>query len=63
MKNPNTSFNKIDRNKIEKKLRMVAGLFELVHSIKKNQLMKKYPLLSEREINHQVYKLIEKGQR
>ena len=50
-----------DAAKIEKKLRIAEELFELAYETKRFLLKKKYPLLSQREINHKAYALIEKG--
>lgn len=52
---------KLDPQKIEKKLRLAAGLFEMAFEVKRFQLRNKHPNLSEREINHMAYALIEKG--
>lgn len=54
MSNPNAQ-------KIEKKLQLAADLFEMAYLTKKFQLRKKFPELSEKEINHQAYALIERG--
>lgn len=51
----------LSAEKIEKKLRLMAGLFEMAFKVKSQQLKSKFPELSEREINHRVYALIEKG--
>jgi len=50
-----------DAAKIEKKLRIAEELFELAYETKRFLLKKKYPLLSQQEINHKAYGLIEKG--
>lgn len=46
---------------MEQKLQIASGLFELAYKTKKAQLKRKYPELSEIEINHKAYALIEKG--
>lgn len=51
----------LDRRRIEKKLRLAQGLFQMAFSVKRFQLKKKHPELSERELNHLTYALIEKG--
>ena len=51
----------LDPKKIEKKLLLAAGLFEMAFRVKFFQLRKKYPDLTDREINHRAYALIEKG--
>ena len=51
----------LDPIKIDRKLRMVDELFQMAMEIKKFQLKKKYPDLTEREITHRAYALIEKG--
>jgi hypothetical protein len=50
-----------DTGKVERKLRLAAGLFEMAFKVKHFQLRKLHPELSDREINHLVYALIEKG--
>ncbi len=50
-----------DAQKIEKKLRMAEGLFNMAMAVKKNQLKLKYPELSDKEIQFMAYALIEKG--
>ena len=50
-----------DAKKIEKKLRILDGLFELAYETKRYQLRQKFPDLTEREINHKAYALIERG--
>ncbi len=52
---------KLDPQKVEKKLQLAAGLFALAFRTKCFQLRQKYPELSEREINHRAYALIERG--
>lgn len=51
----------LDPVKIHRKLKMVNDLFHMAMEIKKFQLKKKFPHLSEREITHRAYALIEKG--
>jgi hypothetical protein len=51
----------LDPVKIQRKLRMVDELFQMAFEIKKFQLKKKFPHLTEREINHRAYALIERG--
>lgn len=46
---------------VERKLQLAAGLFKMAYEVKKFQLRQKYPELSEKEINHKAYALIEKG--
>lgn len=50
-----------DAAKIEKKLRMAEGLFNMAMAVKKNQLRLKFPELSEKEIQLRAYAIIEKG--
>ena len=50
-----------DTEKIEKKLRLASDLFQMAFEVKKFQIKTKNSELSEREINHQAYALIEKG--
>ena len=50
-----------DSARIEKKMRIMADLFHFAFETKKFQLKKKFPELSEREINHRAYALIENG--
>jgi hypothetical protein len=58
---PKDKFPTLDPVKIERKLRMVDELFQMAMEIKKFQLKKKFPHLTEREITHRAYALIEKG--
>ena len=51
----------IDPKKVEKKLQLAAGLFEMAYNMKRFQIKNKFPELSEREINHKAYALIERG--
>ncbi len=51
----------LSKEKIYKKLKMAQDLYVLAYEVKKQQLKKKYPNLSEQEINHKVYALIERG--
>ena len=50
-----------DKNKIEKKLKLASDLFDFAFKVKSFQLKKKYPELSEKEINAKTYALIERG--
>lgn len=52
---------KLDAKLIEKKLRIAEELFMFAYETKRFQLRKKFPELSEREINHKAYELIERG--
>jgi hypothetical protein len=52
---------KLDPQKVEKKLQLAAGLFAFAFQTKVFQLRKKYPELSDREIRHRAYTLIERG--
>jgi hypothetical protein len=52
---------KLDSEKVEKKLRLAADLFEFAFRVKFFQLQTQHPELTERELNHRVYALIEKG--
>ena len=56
-----TMKSQLDARKIDKKLRIANDLFQMAYETKRYQLRKKYPDLSEREINHKAYELIEKG--
>ena len=51
----------LDPMKVEKKLRMASDLFQMAFDVKRFQLRTRHPELSEREINHRAYALIEKG--
>ena len=51
----------LDREKIERKLRMMNDLFQFAFDVKRFQIRSRYPGLTEREINHRAYALIEKG--
>jgi hypothetical protein len=61
MKFPASSFPQLDPKKIERKLRLASDLFQMAFDVKRFQLKSKHPELSEREINHLAYALIEKG--
>jgi hypothetical protein len=50
-----------DKEKILKKLRLASGLFEFAYLTKRYQLQQKFPELSERELNHRAYAMIERG--
>jgi hypothetical protein len=52
---------KLDPKNVERKLRLAAGLFQMAFEVKRFQLKNKHPELSDREINHRTYALIEKG--
>ncbi len=52
---------KLDPKKVEKKLLLAEGLFQMAYEVKSFQLRAKHPELSTREINHLAYALIEKG--
>jgi hypothetical protein len=47
--------------KVERKLRIAADLFKLAYDVKRFQISQKHPELSQREVNHRAYALIEKG--
>ena len=51
----------LDPLKIQKKLRLMEELFQFAFEIKKYLLRMKYPDLTERELNHRAYAIIEKG--
>jgi|GEM_PF-1102898 len=51
----------LDPKRVEKKLRLADELFMFAYETKRFQLRQKFPNLSEREINHKAYALIEKG--
>ncbi len=51
----------LDPEKVTKKLQIANDLFQLAYDVKRFQLRKKFPELSEREINHKAYALIERG--
>jgi hypothetical protein len=46
---------------IQKKLQIIDDLFKMAYQVKVSQLKKKYPELSQKEINHKAYAMIEKG--
>lgn len=52
---------KLDAERIAKKLRIAEELFQFAYETKRAQLRRKYPELSDREINHKAYALIERG--
>jgi len=52
---------KLDPRKVEKKLQLAAGLFAFAFQTKCFQIRNKYPNLSEHEIRHRAYALIERG--
>lgn len=49
------------QKEIQKKLQAISDLFHMAYEIKKEQLRKKFPNKSEKELNHMAYALIEKG--
>ncbi|MBI5179290.1 MAG: hypothetical protein HZA04_08565 [Nitrospinae bacterium] len=51
----------LDPKHVEKKLNAAAGLFQMAYETKKFQIRQKHPNLSERDIAHRAYALIEKG--
>lgn len=51
----------LDPKKIQKKMKAVNDMFMFAHRIKKFQLQQKYPDWTDRQLNHAVYALIEKG--
>ncbi|MBF0313162.1 MAG: hypothetical protein HQK50_16435 [Oligoflexia bacterium] len=46
---------------IQKKLKIMSDLFHFAFTIKKEQLKRKFPNLSEQELKKKTYALIEKG--
>lgn len=46
---------------IQKKIRLANDLFKMAYQIKTHQLQIKFPELTQKEINHMAYALIEKG--
>ncbi len=55
------SISKEKSKKIEAKILLMDQLFDLAYECKKYQIRKKNPNLSEIEINHKAYELIERG--
>ena len=51
----------LDPRIVTKKWQLASDLFEIAFKTKQFQMKKKYPHLSEKEINHKAYELIEKG--
>jgi hypothetical protein len=51
----------MDAKTVEKKLNIAVGLFQMAYEMKKYQLKKKYPQMSEKELNHKTYKMIQNG--
>jgi len=51
----------LDRDRVQKKLRLAAELFRFAYETKRLQLRQRHPTLSERELNHRAYALIERG--
>jgi hypothetical protein len=52
---------KLDPKRVERKLRLASDLFQMAYDVKCFQLKQKEPNLSEKEIKHRAYALIEKG--
>jgi hypothetical protein len=50
-----------EAQKIEKKLRQIESLYLFSFEIKKHQLKKKYPNLSDRELNRMINEMIQRG--
>jgi hypothetical protein len=50
-----------DAKKIHKKLKLAGELFQFAMEVKKTQLKRKHPELSERELTLMAYDLIEQG--
>ena len=50
-----------DKAHVHKKLRIASDLFRLAYETKRFQLRQRYPELTERELNHRAYALIERG--
>jgi len=46
---------------IQKKIRLANDLFKMAYQLKTQQLRIKFPELTQKEINHLAYALIEKG--
>lgn len=46
---------------IQKKVRLANDLFKMAYQLKTQQLRIKFPELTQKEINHLAYALIEKG--
>lgn len=51
----------LDPKKIQKKMKAVNDMFMFAYKIKKFQLQQKHPGWTDRQLNHAVYALIEKG--
>jgi len=51
----------LDPKKVEKKLRLASDLFQFAFEVKCFQIKSRHVELSEREVNHRAYALIEKG--
>jgi hypothetical protein len=46
---------------MERNLKTAFGLFHMAMEVKKAQLRVQYPHLTERELSHMAYAMIEKG--
>jgi hypothetical protein len=53
----------LDPKVVERKLRIMSGLFMLAFRTKIEQFRKKHPELDDRALNHRAYALIEQGSR
>jgi hypothetical protein len=53
--------SRLDPAQVEKKMRMASDLFQLAFEVKRFQIRSRHPELTEREVNHRAYALIEKG--
>ena len=51
----------LDRDRVQRKLWLAAELFRFAYETKRHQLRQRHPTLSERELNHRAYALIERG--
>lgn len=51
----------ISPEEIHRKIRIADDLFKMAYQLKTAQLRTKFPNLSQKEINHLAYALIEKG--
>ena len=58
---PNNTDHVFDRKQVEKKLKLASDLFQFAFDVKRFQIKSRQPELSDREINHLAYVLIEKG--
>jgi hypothetical protein len=50
-----------EKERMERNLKTAFGLFEMAMEVKRTQLRALHPHLSERELNHMAYAMIEKG--